>query len=183
MKLYEYLIVGLAWVVWLLPFLIDRPHEKTKPTAHDRRARWGILLQIIGYSLLWQGEFWLHAPELWRIVLSILLFSLASLSSWTAVRALGRHLRFDAALREGHQLVRSGPYRFLRHPIYTSMFCLLLGTGFMVASWPLFGCAIVIFLAGTEIRVRIEDGLLASHFGEDFQAYRREVPAYIPLLR
>ena len=183
MKLYVYLIVGFAWAIWLLPFLIDRPREKTKPTAHDRRARWGILLQIIGYSLLWQGEFWLRAPELWRLVLSIVLFSLASLLSWTAVRALGRHLRFDAALREGHQLVRSGPYRFVRHPIYTSMFSLLLATGLLVSSWSLFGCAIVVFLAGTEIRVRIEDGLLASRFGEDFQAYKRAVSAYIPLLR
>jgi protein-S-isoprenylcysteine O-methyltransferase Ste14 len=57
---------------------------------------------------------------------------LASLLSWTATRALGRHLRFDAALTPDHQLVRSGPYRLLRHPIYTSMFCLLLGTGFVI---------------------------------------------------
>jgi len=183
MKLYEYLIVGLAWVIWFLPFFLNARRGKAEATARDRRALWGILLQMIGYALLWQGRFWLRAPELWRILLSILLFSLASLLSWTGARALGRHWRFEAALRPGHQLVRSGPYRFLRHPIYTSMLCLLLGTGVIVAPWPLFVCAVVIFMLGTEIRVRIEDGLLASRFGEDFQAYRRAVPAYIPLLR
>lgn len=109
--------------------------------------------------------------------------TLASLLSWTATRALGRHLRFDAALTPDHQLVRSGPYRILRHPIYTSMFCLLRGTGFIVTPIPLLLAATAIFIAGTEIRVRIEDGLLASRFGAEFREYQRSVSAYIPFVR
>jgi protein-S-isoprenylcysteine O-methyltransferase Ste14 len=67
----------------------------------------------------------------WRTALAALFFVLASVWSWTGVRALGRHLRFDAALSQNHKLVRSGAYRWLRHPIYTSMFCMLLGTAFL----------------------------------------------------
>ena len=63
------------------------------------------------------------------------------------------------------------------------MLCMLLGTGLILTPWPLFVAAILIFLVGTEIRVRIEDGLLASQFGEDFTAYKHKVPAYIPWLR
>jgi protein-S-isoprenylcysteine O-methyltransferase Ste14 len=77
----------------------------------------------------------------------------------------------------------SGPYRIIRHPIYTSMLCMLLGTGFMVASWPSFLVSIVVFLVGTEIRVRIEDKLLASRFGDQFFAYRQRVAAYIPFVK
>jgi protein-S-isoprenylcysteine O-methyltransferase Ste14 len=40
----------------------------------------------------------------------------------------------------------------------------------------------LLFIIGTEIRVRIEERLLASHFGEEFQAYKRSVPAYLPFL-
>ena len=68
-------------------------------------------------------------------------------------------------------------------PSRARMLAVLLGTGFMIAAPVLFIPAVVIFLIGTEIRVRTEDTLLASHFGDRFQAYRQEVPAYIPLVR
>jgi protein-S-isoprenylcysteine O-methyltransferase Ste14 len=103
--------------------------------------------------------------------------------SWASIRNLGPQWRLDAGLNADHQLVRTGPYRFVRHPIYASMFAMLLATGFVVASWPLLLAAIVIFLIGTEIRVRIEDALLASRFGDQFHTYERSVPAYIPLVR
>jgi protein-S-isoprenylcysteine O-methyltransferase Ste14 len=41
---------------------------------------------------------------------------------------------------------------------------------------------LLLFIMGTEIRVRIEESLLASHFGEEFKEYKRSVPAYIPFL-
>jgi protein-S-isoprenylcysteine O-methyltransferase Ste14 len=63
------------------------------------------------------------------------------------------------------------------------MLCLLLGTGFLIAPLPLFLAAISIFIVGTEIRVRVEDGLLASRFGDHFRQYQRSVSAYIPLVR
>jgi len=43
--------------------------------------------------------------------------------------------------------------------------------------------SVALFVAGTEIRVRAEDGLLASRFGEEFRAYQSEVPAYVPFVR
>jgi len=142
-----------------------------------------MLLQAVSYSLLWQSVFWARSPGLWRTALCVFFLTLAGLLSWTATRALGRHLRFDAALGPDHQLVRSGPYRAIRHPIYTSMLCILLGTGFLITSLPILAAATLVCLAGTEIRVRVEDNLLASHFGDEFRAYRHAVSAYVPLLR
>jgi protein-S-isoprenylcysteine O-methyltransferase Ste14 len=77
----------------------------------------------------------------------------------------------------------SGPYRLVRHPIYTSMLCILFGTGFMVTPLWLLLPAVIVFLVGTEIRIRIEDQLLSSRFGERFREYQGSVPAYIPFLR
>jgi protein-S-isoprenylcysteine O-methyltransferase Ste14 len=182
MPIYCYIILVIGWLLWFAPFAINGWHTKSV-SSQDKRARWGILLQVIAYSLLWQGKFWLNPSDSLRIALSILFFLLSALLSWTAVRALGRHLRFDAALRADHQLVQSGPYRILRHPIYTSMLCLLLATGFMVTPPLLFLIAIVIFLIGSEIRVRIEDHLLAARFGDQFYTYQHSVAAYIPFLR
>jgi protein-S-isoprenylcysteine O-methyltransferase Ste14 len=182
MPTYAYLILAAGWILWFLPFPIARWNWNT-PQKRDNRARWGLLIQTVAYALLWQGHFWLRSPTTWQTALSIFFLALAILLSWTSTRALGRHLRFDAALSPDHKLIRSGPYRILRHPIYASMLCTLLGTGFMVTSPILFVPAILIFLAGTEIRVQIEDNLLASHFGDDFRNYRHTVPAYIPLVR
>ena len=182
MRSYQYLLVAAGWAAWLTPFVMTGWHSSST-AVRDSRGRWGILLQMVGYSVLWQGHFWLYAPAIWQVWLSTTLLAIAVLLSWTGARALGRHLRFEAALRTDHKLVQTGPYRFIRHPIYASMLCLLTGTGVMIASPMLFAAALVIFLIGTEIRVRIEDRLLAEHFGPDCVAYRRRVRAYIPLVR
>jgi protein-S-isoprenylcysteine O-methyltransferase Ste14 len=63
------------------------------------------------------------------------------------------------------------------------MLCLLLGTGFLITPLPVLLLSVVPFMIGTEIRVRVEDALLAANFGESFQEYKRGVPAYIPFLK
>jgi len=176
------IVLAVGWLVWFLPFPLTGWSSKT-PNRKDNRARWGLVLECLAYALVGLGEFWTSSPSAWRIVCAVVSLSLACLLSWTATRALGRHLRFDAALTADHQLVRSGPYRVVRHPIYTSMLCLLWGTGFLITPIPLFLAATAIFICGTEVRVRIEDGLLASRFGAEFQEYRRSVPAYVPFVR
>jgi protein-S-isoprenylcysteine O-methyltransferase Ste14 len=182
MPIYGYVIVAVGSILWFLPFPLTG-WSRVSPASSDTRARWGIVLQGVSYAVLWQGHFWLRSPGGWRVALAIFLLSLAALLSWTSTRALGRHLRFEAALSPDHQLVRSGPYGLLRHPIYTSMLCLLLGTGVVVGSAMLFVGALVVFLAGTEIRVQIEDRLLAARFGDEFREYQGRVSAYIPYIR
>jgi protein-S-isoprenylcysteine O-methyltransferase Ste14 len=180
MSTYIYIILLLGWVAWSSAFLSRK--RATGARQIKKQARWGMLLEGIGFALIWQGRFWERAPG-WKLVPALLLLVSAALLSWTSVASLGRQWRIDAGLNPDHQLVRSGPYSLLRHPIYASMLCLLLGTGLVLAPWPLFLSALFIFLIGTEIRIRIEDGLLASHFGEEFAAYKRQVRAYIPWLR
>ena len=171
-----------AWLLWFVPFPVNG--WNTAPAEHkDARARWGLALQIAAYALLFITRFWLRQPELWRMALSVGFFGLAILLSSTAVRALGRHLRFDAALDRDHLLVNFGPYRVLRHPIYTSMLCMLLGTGFLLTPPPLLLIATLVFVIGTEIRVTIEDRLLAWRFRDEFKGYQRTVSAYIPFVR
>jgi len=149
----------------------------------DKRARAGILVQSLAFLLLWASDFWNHPPDLWRVLLASLFFAVALLLAWTALRALGPQWRLDAGLNADHQLVRSGPYRIVRHPIYASMLCMLLGNGLLVTPLPLLAASLAIYVIGTEIRVRVEDALLASRFGADFRAYQDNVAAYIPLVR
>jgi protein-S-isoprenylcysteine O-methyltransferase Ste14 len=179
---YAYVIAAAGWVIWITPFFLIK-RSTGAPAKVDRRARWGIVLECIAYSLLWQNSVCARSPEAWQTVLSVLFFILAGLFSWTGARTLGRHWRLDAGLSLDHELVRSGIYGVVRHPIYTSMLCLLLGTGFLFTPMPMLVISALVFVIGTEIRVRIEDKLLASRFGTEFRKYRRSVPAYIPFLK
>jgi protein-S-isoprenylcysteine O-methyltransferase Ste14 len=104
-------------------------------------------------------------------------------TSWTASIALGRYLRVDAALDTRHELIRSGPYRFIRNPIYSSMLCVLLATALLLTPLWLVLIALAVFLIGTAIRIRAEEKLLAARFGEQFYAYRKSVSRLIPFLR
>jgi protein-S-isoprenylcysteine O-methyltransferase Ste14 len=181
MPTYAYLL-GAGWLSWMTPFfLIRRPDVSVQRL--DRRARWGIVIQAVAFSLLWQTHFWERSPDLWRVLVSVVLLTLGSVLSWTGARALGRHWRFDAGLNRDHELVRSGPYRIVRHPIYASMLCMLIGTGLLVTPWPILLISIALFVIGTEVRIRIEDRLLASSFGDQFVLYRTTTPAYIPFVR
>lgn len=176
------LVIATGILLWLYPFLPAKRGSGSL-VAVDRRARWGLLLQIVAIALMLKSPFWRMTQFSWRIAGAIAFLALASLLSWTATRALGSQLRFDAAIGIEHDLVQSGPYRVLRHPIYGSMLCLLWGIGLVATPVWLFAAAAVIFVAGTEIRVQIEDRLLSERFGESFRQYRRSTRAYVPILR
>ena len=176
MPSYVYGLLMAGWLLWMIPFFLIRRGGPTSSTI-DRRARWGIAIQAIAFSLVWQGHFWQRHPAMWQVAVGGVLLALAALLTWTSTRTLGRQWRIDAGLNEDHQLVTTGAYRLIRHPIYTSMLCMLLGTGTLVAPWFLFLPAILLFLVGIEIRVRVEDGLLASRFGDEFDAYKQHVSA------
>lgn len=179
---YAYGFIAAGWLIWMAPFwLAKRRHQR--PREVDRRARWGILLVFVAYAILWQNSFWDRPLPGWRVGVSVSFLALAGALSWTATRYLGKQWRIDAGLNPDHELVTSGPYRLVRHPIYTSMLFLLCGTGFMVTPLPLLALAAAVFMVGTEIRVRIEDRLLASRFGDRYREYQRRVPAYIPFLK
>lgn len=181
MPVYVYVILAVGWCVWFVPFLRKWNQGEARSTNH--RSRWGMLLQAIAYALLWQTYLWRWHPSHWRVGLCVALMALASWLSWTATKALGRHLRFVAAIGDDHELIRTGPYAVIRHPIYASMLAIFLGTAVIGAPAMLLVPALVIFLVGTEIRVQTEDHLLAAHFGDQFQAYRKAVSAYVPLVR
>jgi protein-S-isoprenylcysteine O-methyltransferase Ste14 len=182
MPWYVYVLIVCGIVIWFYPFV--PAHQKT-PAASivNRKSRWGVLLQFAAFALLWQGRFWTYPLPLWRLAACMVLFAVAIVLSWTSSRALAGQLRIDAALGTGDRLVCSGPYRVVRNPIYLSMLLVLCAMAVVVTPWPLFVAALVVFLIGTDIRVRTEEKLLASIFGPTFQDYKNKVPAYIPFMR
>ena len=170
--------------LWLVPLLRMRSRNRAKTVQTiDHRARWGVSLEAVGYLMMWASGFWNRELPLLQFAAGVALLIFGVFVSFQAAAALGDMLRIDASLSTEHRLVRRGPYRFVRHPVYSSFLCLAMGTGLLVAPWWLMGCGMVVFLCGTEIRVRVEDALLGARFGAEFEEYRRSVAAYLPGIR
>ncbi len=171
-----------SWLVWGFPFVFLAPHRQKRPSITVAPpTRVGLLLECaaIFTGFVFRTD---HAGIV-RTAASMILGPVAIVLGWTAVRHLGRQFRIQAGLYHDHELVRTGPYAVVRHPIYASLLALLLATLLLWTPWPWAALSLALFVAGTEIRVRTEDALLLSRFGPGFTAYRDQVPAYIPFVR
>lgn len=176
-----YIEIWVCWLAGLLVFVLHRrPAAGQAKVVRAPASRWGIVLVSIGFALV----FLVYSTKpVWSLVISMVLGPLSVALAWWAVRHLGKQWRFEAALNPDHELIQTGPYRFVRHPIYVALLLFMLQVGTAFTWWPVFAGALVFFLAGTEIRVRAEDRLLAERFPERFAQYRSRVKAYIPFLR
>jgi protein-S-isoprenylcysteine O-methyltransferase Ste14 len=102
----------------------------------------------------------------------------AALLVWAAF-VLGRLLAHDAAVRADHALVEGGPYRLVRHPVYSGYLALLLGSG--VASLNV--CVLLVWpvsLAGILIQAASEERLLRERFGPDYDRYVGRTGRLVP---
>jgi protein-S-isoprenylcysteine O-methyltransferase Ste14 len=177
-------LVG-CWISWSMAFIKPRKQAAGQQAVVTAPAsKWGILLQSFSFLLAW---LYVRPMEFQKptasIIASMILGPVSVALAWSAARNLGKQWRFQAALSQDHELVQTGAYRLLRHPIYASMLGMLLAVGFVWTWWPMFIAAVIVFVAGTEIRVRAEDRLLEERFQDAFVAYRSRVRAYIPGLR
>ncbi len=184
-----YAVIVCWWIFGLTFWLRKRP-----PRAREAKRDWtslsGLLLQAAGYVCVWsfplrQKQFSPVASRSPQVEwgLTALTVAIAVASVWlvnAAARHLGKQWALAARLVEGHDLIQDGPYRFVRNPIYTGMFGMLLATGLAVTQWIPLLVAIVLFIPGTYIRIRSEERLLRQAFGSEFEAYARRVPALIP---
>ncbi len=184
-----YAVIVCWWIFGLTFWLRKRP-----PRAREAKRDWtslsGLLLQAAGYVCVW--SFPLRQKQFSPVVsgspvvewgLAALTVVIAVASTWlvnAAARRLGKQWALAARLVEGHTLIREGPYRFVRNPIYTGMLGMLLATGLAVTQWIPLLIAIGLFIPGTYIRIRSEERLLREAFGSEFEAYARNVPALIP---
>jgi len=100
------------------------------------------------------------------------------LAVW-ARRHLGRNWSGAIAIKVEHQLIRSGPYRLLRHPIYTGLLAMYIGPAIVTGEWhALIGVAMAAFAYWRKIR--LEEATLEVAFGPDYEAYRRGTWALVP---
>jgi Isoprenylcysteine carboxyl methyltransferase (ICMT) family len=122
MQLVPWVELMLCWFAWIYPFLFRAPHFQKRPSV-TRSGPSAVGLVLEGMGIFAAFVFRLppdNPPGTVRLALSLIFAVAAAILSWSSVRHLGRQFRIQAGLYEDHQLIRTGPYGFVRHPIYAS---------------------------------------------------------------
>ena len=179
-----------AWIFYITAFVINhfrvRIQRRGRPAERRvRRARlseWGMLLQFAGILVAFALRRSWDEPE-WLALAGIALAFLGVFVTWAALSRLGRQWRVAAVVTDDHELIVDGPYRVMRHPIYTGLFLMLLGTIFLITNWTAALVSAVLFFAGTELRIAAEERILSEHFSEAYASYRDRTSAWIPPFR
>jgi protein-S-isoprenylcysteine O-methyltransferase Ste14 len=172
-----------------LGFLI-RAMSRRESEAGGRRAtssRRGIFVQGLGMAFVVPGMItptmaWFSLPAIAACVAILLLMGGAIALFASSSTALGKNWSFEARTRSDHVLIRSGPYAYVRHPIYLGMMLFMLAWAAALGHWANLIVAVPLFLIGTKMRTAAEDRLLEASFGRDFIKYRNSTPALFPRL-
>lgn len=182
-----FVIVMLCWFTFAGTFLFRKKPPSPPDQKREPGSLVGVALQGMSYGIVWG----VHREAFTPLVASdpvakaagVLAICAAVSSVWliaTALKTLGKEWSLTARVVEGHKLATTGPYAYVRHPIYTGMLGMLVATGLAVSRWTALLAALIIFFVGTIIRVRSEERLLREAFGEQFDKYTRRVPAIVP---
>ncbi len=178
------------WLAWVLYWLISAATAKPTQRRELLSSRLSHLLPLLfGVTLIvWPR---LDVPGISRQLLPDvaarywLATALVALglgfTVWARVH-LGRNWSGTVTQKQGHELIRSGPYAYVRHPIYTGLLAALLGSA--IALGELRGFLGVLIVLGSFWRkLRIEEAFMRELFPGQYERYMAEVPALVPFTR
>jgi protein-S-isoprenylcysteine O-methyltransferase Ste14 len=184
--LHAYLIQSIWWA-WALYWWVSGLSASKAKRVQGSGARTLYLLEMVFAAGLLALP-WSALPWLSRIVVphtETMFFTGASLVAlglgfavWARIH-LGQHWSGNVTLKEGHRLIRSGPYALARHPIYTGLLLAFLGSALALDEVR----GYLGFLIAVEANVRkfkLEERWLTEEFGDEYSRYRREVKAIVP---
>jgi protein-S-isoprenylcysteine O-methyltransferase Ste14 len=177
-------------VYWIGTAVLKRSASKRAESTQSRESRFyrplRLLILALTFSLLfWQGiatgflgaRFVPFSSTVSAAGFAAALIGLA-VALWARVR-LGEYWSDKVVLQEGHRLIRSGPYAYMRHPIYSGVLLGVGGTALVLGE--VRGIvAFVMLLVNYSIKAKREENILEHDFGEEFKLHREQTGFLFP---
>jgi protein-S-isoprenylcysteine O-methyltransferase Ste14 len=185
---YPALIAGL-WVAWGLYWVVAgsaaapvrRMESRASQLAHFVPLALAVVLLAAPVPAGWRAARFLPRTLGAYWVGVALLVAGLGFACWARVH-LGRNWSSAVTVKQGHELIRSGPYGWVRHPIYTGLLLAVVGSVVARGEWR--GVlAVALTLYAFRRKIRLEEAWMEEQFPAAYPAYRAAVPALVPLLR
>ena len=167
-----FFVVMACWIGFGAILIFGNKGAAKAEKKRDLRSHVGFLLQCIAYAIcfIFYRPYFsplVAMPRAAEVAVAGVTIAIAVGSEWfcfAAAHTLGKQWALVARVIEGHELVEQGPYAVVRNPIYLAMIGMLVAVGLAVSRWQALIAAMVVFLAGNEIRIRSEEKLLREAF-------------------
>jgi protein-S-isoprenylcysteine O-methyltransferase Ste14 len=184
---FERASLGLLWLSWLVFWLAAA--QRTAPNKRMETSREGASYRIplaigVFLTVFWRMPLFLGISALWPqsslVAGSGLAFTVAGLcfAVW-ARRHLGKYWSGRVTLKENHRVIHTGPYAWVRHPIYSGLILALFGTAITLGTISA-SAGFAFMLISFVRKLKIEETWLRSQFGAEYEAYQNRVKALIP---
>jgi len=179
--------IDALWLLFGVYWLVSALRRKKTKQRESVLQRFGYTLPlVVGFYLLSQPDplyGWLRSRFLpvgaageW---LGVLLTAAGIAVAFWARWHLGTNWSGVVTLKEGHELIRTGPYRSIRHPIYTGILLALLGTAVTFGEVRAL-LAVVIVWFSFYIKARREESFLSQEFGPAFAEHKQHTGMFLP---
>jgi protein-S-isoprenylcysteine O-methyltransferase Ste14 len=183
------LMFAALWLLWALYWRIHSRGAKATVWAESLPSRlMHVAPMVVAALLLALPRVPLLGLDQRFLPRSVAIFGLGWLTAGAGLsftvwarRHLAANWSADVTLKEGHELITSGPYALVRHPIYTGLWVGVVGSALALGEWRGLLAVAVVGLSLWR-KLRVEEGAMRQLFGERYQAYAQRVAALIPFV-
>jgi protein-S-isoprenylcysteine O-methyltransferase Ste14 len=183
---WRYLIAG-PWIVFAAYWTVGALKTRRTISQESFASRYGVLfLEVLGFGMLFTGVARIgilgqsvvpqtYAGAATGVALTWIGIAIAVWARWH----LGQYWSARITLKEDHKIIRTGPYAYFRHPIYSGLDLAALGGAVAIDEWRCV-VAVGVIVLGYWIKAKREESMLVRQFGEVFDEHRRHTGFLIP---
>jgi protein-S-isoprenylcysteine O-methyltransferase Ste14 len=184
------LLVELPWIIFVIYWIVGAIKTRATRESESAASRIAILLiEIAGYGLIFSGATEIgflgnrFMPRTWAsaILGVVLTWSGIGLAIWARYH-LAEYWSARITIKEDHQLIRTGPYTHLRHPIYSGLVLATIGSALVIDKWRCV-VGVCLVLIGYCCKAMKEETMLSRQFGDAFREHQKHTDFLIPRFR
>jgi protein-S-isoprenylcysteine O-methyltransferase Ste14 len=176
-------------VLWISSFVVERliirsGGERSTEIKSDKGSGLLILLGIFGSVSIanaFASSGFTPLP-IASFYVGLVMMLLGMAFRFWAVATLRSFFSYTVQIKEGHHVIESGPYRFVRHPAYAGSLLTIVGVGFALQSWGAVLLIALMFLMAFGYRMTVEEKALVDSLGEEYLSYAKRVKRIIPFI-